>query len=82
MAQRARAGGTVHVYGHADDAGSEWANHDLSIDRADRVARALRAAGVPAGRIRAHGAGDQYPLGPAGSLRNRRVELALHGSSQ
>ncbi|MEC8424142.1 MAG: OmpA family protein, partial [Myxococcota bacterium] len=77
MAQRASDGGVVHVYGHADDAGTEWANHDLSLDRAGRVARALRGAGLPPGRIRVHGAGDQYPLGPVGSRRNRRVELAL-----
>ena len=80
MAGRAAAGGTVHVYGHADDGGSEWANHDLSLDRANGVARALRGAGVTS--VSVHGAGDQYPLGPVGSLPNRRVELALHGSGQ
>lgn len=78
MARTAGQGGTVHVYGHADDGGSEWSNHDLSLDRAHAVARALRSAGAPS--VRAHGAGDQYPLGPAGSLRNRRAEIAFRAS--
>jgi outer membrane protein OmpA-like peptidoglycan-associated protein len=75
---RHASAGVVQVYGHADDAGSDWADHDLSLDRAAAVARALRAAGVPASRIHTHGAGDGFPVASAGSAANRRVELALH----
>jgi OOP family OmpA-OmpF porin len=72
---------TLVVIGHADRAGSEPYNWDLSLDRADAVRGALAAMGVPARLIAVRAAGETEPLvATADGVRerqNRRVEIVL-----
>ena len=66
----------VAVTGYADPAGEASDNQALSRRRADAVAEALRAAGVPAGGIRTAARGATV-----GSVdeRARRVEITFDG---
>jgi cytochrome c oxidase subunit 2 len=65
----------VTVSGFADPEGGPQANKDLSRLRAQVVADALVADGVPQGRIRRRAIGSvAYTLD---SLESRRVEIAL-----
>lgn len=50
--------GQLTVVGHADRAGSEQYNQQLSAERAAAVAQELAAQGVPASRIRTQAAGE------------------------
>lgn len=50
------------VVGHTGTRGSAAANQALGRERAERVAAALRDAGIAAGRISAHSAGGSEPL--------------------
>jgi outer membrane protein OmpA-like peptidoglycan-associated protein len=73
--------------GHTDGFGTEAYNFDLSLRRARRVADALAAAGIAAGRISSQGLGKSRPLttetkpdgsdDPEGRARNRRVEVVI-----
>ncbi|HWI24699.1 MAG TPA: OmpA family protein [Lysobacter sp.] len=73
----------VVIEGHTDGQGEADANLRLSQQRADAVAAALAAAGVPRKRIRAVGRGESDPLADdataAGRARNRRVEIVVSG---
>ena len=64
----------VHVIGYTDRAGSPQADFALSKTRADKVAMALVADGVPPDRIvrEAHG-----PVGGATHVQRRRVEVVV-----
>jgi OmpA-OmpF porin, OOP family len=72
---------TVVVAGHTDSRGREAANLTLSRARAEAVAKALKASGVGADRIRAEGYGSQKPVADnstrAGRQQNRRVTLEV-----
>jgi outer membrane protein OmpA-like peptidoglycan-associated protein len=66
----------IAVTGYADPAGAASANQELSQRRAEAVAAALRAAGVPAGGIRTAARG----AAAAGTAeRARRVEITFDG---
>ena len=71
----------AQVVGYADARGSEPANVQLGAQRAEAVARALIAAGVPADRITSASGGEQNPEATnataAGQAENRRTELTV-----
>lgn len=74
----------VVVTGHTGPEGDPEANLDLSRDRAEVIAEALRAAGLPADRIVVRGAGGAAPPAveegeSAASLarRAKRAEIRL-----
>jgi hypothetical protein len=79
VAEAAACPGVVNIVGHTCDLGDETFNVSLSLQRAEAVAAALRAAGLPPERIRVHGAGEGSPLVEARTLSarraNRRVEV-------
>jgi OmpA-OmpF porin, OOP family len=70
---------SVTVAGHTDSTGSEDTNQMLSRARAEVVANALTAAGVPGDRVRAQGYGSSRPVADnstdEGRALNRRVAL-------
>ena len=69
------------ITGHADRAGSDAYNWDISLDRADAVRGVLEAMGVPAALIAVRAAGETEPLAPTEDgvreRKNRRVEIVL-----
>jgi outer membrane protein OmpA-like peptidoglycan-associated protein len=71
------------VDGHADGAGPEAYNLDLSRRRAERVRDLIVRRGVPAARISVAARGESAPAVPNGDRPeplNRRVELSALGS--
>jgi outer membrane protein OmpA-like peptidoglycan-associated protein len=70
----------VEVSGHTDSDGSPPANQALSERRAEAVADALRAAGIPAVQISAAGYGEDKPIAPNDTAKNkalnRRIEFS------
>jgi outer membrane protein OmpA-like peptidoglycan-associated protein len=71
----------VIVEGYTDSTGSEDHNQELSQRRAQAVADALAAHGVPAARYQAVGRGQAFPVATnstsAGRQQNRRVEVVF-----
>ena len=69
------------VEGHADSTGSEQTNLALSYRRAESVAAALVAGGVPESSLNVRGLGEyQVMVGePSDSERNRRVTMRVPG---
>jgi outer membrane protein OmpA-like peptidoglycan-associated protein len=71
----------VIIEGHTDSVGSDSYNEELSRRRAQAVADALHARGVPAERLEAKGLGKSYPVASnasvAGRQQNRRVEIVF-----
>ena len=69
----------IAIIGHTDSRGSEEANHELSVDRAQAVADALTENSVSAQRISVRGMGESRPLASnetaEGRAQNRRVEI-------
>lgn len=76
----------IVIEGHTDNTGSAEYNLDLSRQRADAVARALRSQGVQSNRIETRGHGEGYPVASndtqAGRLQNRRVEIVIEGEPE
>jgi len=74
----------IEVSGHADETGPEALNQKLSNRRAQAIARALEAAGVPRSKLLISGAGSQNPAvvgkTKADYSKNRRTELKLIGT--
>lgn len=81
-------GGLVRVIGHAsrsgttgDNAKQNLANFNISLARANAVARELSRLGVATDQIQVAAAGAQQPLyyetAPTGEAGNRRVEIYL-----
>ncbi len=70
----------VEVSGHTDSDGSPTANQALSERRANAVADALRAAGIPAVQLSATGYGEDHPIAPNDTAKNkalnRRIEFS------
>ena len=86
-----RRGGTVRIVGHAssrtrnmDATRHALVNFQISLDRANSVARALMSMGVPARSIAIGARSDSQPrffeVMPSGEAGNRRVEVFLDGS--
>ncbi len=71
----------ISVVGHADSAGSEEYNYQLSLNRARAIAELLVRIGVDRAVIRISSHGEGNPLVPAGDNvaepRNRRVEVTV-----
>ncbi|WP_216086802.1 OmpA family protein [Ferrimonas balearica] len=69
------------LVGHTDSNGSTRYNLELSLRRAEAVARALVVAGVGREQLRVYGEGESSPVAsnatPAGRAQNRRVELII-----
>ncbi|MGH6950558.1 MAG: OmpA family protein [Vitreimonas sp.] len=71
----------VRLDGHTDNVGDRAANVDLSLARANAVARLLSERGVDPSRITTAGFGPDRPVGSndteAGRAANRRLELTI-----
>ena len=71
----------VDVYGHTDNVGSDEANFDLSIKRAEAVANYLAGQRVNPRRLSLQGFGETRPVAsngtPDGRAQNRRVEIKI-----
>ncbi|CCG07218.1 OmpA family protein [Pararhodospirillum photometricum] len=78
---RANPATLVRVEGHTDSVGSTAQNDDLSVERANAVARALTQDGTLTNQVQAYGFGQTQPVAtnttPAGREQNRRVEIIL-----
>lgn len=70
----------VEVSGHTDSDGSPTANKNLSERRAKAVADAIIAAGIPSAQITASGYGEEKPVAPNDTPKNkalnRRIEFS------
>jgi outer membrane protein OmpA-like peptidoglycan-associated protein len=71
---------SVDVLGLADAVGTPAANLELSKKRAEAVAQALSANGLPAAEFRVGAAGDAGALTAKGQTRplRRRVDVTVH----
>jgi outer membrane protein OmpA-like peptidoglycan-associated protein len=73
--------GTIEVQGHTDDTGTPDGNLRLSASRADAVREAIVQNGVDPSRLTSHGYGQDKPLVPNTSeknrAKNRRVQLLI-----
>jgi outer membrane protein OmpA-like peptidoglycan-associated protein len=71
----------VEVQGHTDDSGTPEINLRLSADRANAVRKLLVDNGVDGGRLTARGYGQEKPLAPnttaKNKAKNRRVQLVI-----
>ena len=71
----------VLIEGHTDNVGNTAYNIDLSLRRADVVARALSLGGIADERVVSKGYGEMYPLvensSAQGRQQNRRVEIVI-----
>lgn len=71
----------VDVYGHTDNIGSDQANFDLSIQRAETVANYMAGQQVNPRRLSLQGFGEARPIASnatdAGRSQNRRVEIKI-----
>jgi outer membrane protein OmpA-like peptidoglycan-associated protein len=75
----------IQVIGYTDSIGSDAANDQLSLRRAEAVRAWLLSAGIPGQYISVEGMGKRNPVAPntfpngadnpAGRAQNRRVEL-------
>lgn len=69
------------VEGHTDAFGDIQYNYTLSLARAQEVARALLAEGIPESKISTRGYGETTPIASnqseQGRRRNRRVEVII-----
>jgi outer membrane protein OmpA-like peptidoglycan-associated protein len=75
----------VTVEGYTDNVGSEKANLQLSVSRANAVRTALVQAGIDSKRITAKGFGMSQPAAsnatPEGRQANRRTEILVVGET-
>jgi outer membrane protein OmpA-like peptidoglycan-associated protein len=71
----------IRVEGHTDSTGPDAYNQELSLRRADAVARVLLARGVKSEQIMTAGFGENQPVADNSSLSgrqaNRRVQLYI-----
>lgn len=75
----------IQVEGYTDSVGSDTANEELSLRRAQAVRDYLVTRGVPAEQIQAAGRGEANPIADnttaEGRANNRRVEIVIQPSS-
>jgi len=80
---KARPDVKLEVQGHTDNVGGDDYNQKLSDSRANAVLQWLRAKGIAADRLTAHGYGLKVPIADNGSdegrAKNRRVEIKKQG---
>jgi len=69
---------SIEVQGHTDSDGSEAGNIDLSNRRANAVAAALEARGVPKGKLTAKGYGQSQPVAPNDTAENKAKNRRIH----
>ncbi len=78
---RARKPTEISVFGHADSIGSDQVNARLSAERAELVARLLKASDPSVGRIEVRWFGSKapsQPIDPRGAQpKNRRAEVMI-----
>lgn len=71
----------LEVTGHTDNIGTETANRELSLRRANRIRDYLVAQGVETVRIKTFGRGEAEPVATnataAGREKNRRIEIVF-----
>jgi outer membrane protein OmpA-like peptidoglycan-associated protein len=64
-----------------DPYAQQQVNYQVSMERANAIARALTRAGVPASLVQVAAAGSASPVAPetmpAGEANNRRAEIFL-----
>jgi len=74
-------GKKVILYGHADNRGSEEANYNYSLLRAEHIKTKLIESGIDEFQIMVEAMGDEFPIAsndtPEGRKMNRRVEMSL-----
>ncbi|RIX46075.1 MAG: hypothetical protein D3M94_10185 [Rhodocyclales bacterium GT-UBC] len=74
----------VRIDGHTDNTGQASYNDQLSLRRAQAVADAMQAAGMPANGMTVRGLGSRIPVTDNhtsdGRAQNRRVVLVIAGS--
>lgn len=74
---------SIQVLGYTDSSGSDSHNQQLSLERAQAVARYLGNNGVSSDRMTAVGKGEQNPIATnasaEGRANNRRVEIVIEG---
>lgn len=71
----------IRIEGHTDSRGTASYNEELSLRRAEAVARVLSSRGVAPGQILVLGMGEEQPVAsndtPVGRSTNRRVQLHI-----
>jgi len=72
----------VEVSGHTDSDGKAAANQALSQRRARAVADAIVAAGIPVGQITAVGYGEDKPVAPNDTARNKALNRRIEFSAR
>jgi outer membrane protein OmpA-like peptidoglycan-associated protein len=74
---------TIKLGGYTDNKGPADFNMKLSRDRADNVLAELVKLGIDAGRLKAEGYGEQYPVASndteEGRAQNRRIDIRVTG---
>lgn len=82
-AKNCSAGYLIEVGGHTDNKGKPASNQTLSELRANAVVKYLIKAGVPEGKLKAVGFGQNKPIDDNGSVdgrrKNRRIEFTVSG---
>lgn len=77
---------SIQITGHTDSVGSKQSNHTLSFNRANTVANYLASRGINRSLIHTQGRGESQPIAnnktKYGRAQNRRVEIAIKGSSR
>ncbi len=71
----------ITVYGHTDNTGSDEVNENLSVKRAESVAKYLKNSGISGNRITTEGKSYSMPVASnstaEGRAQNRRVEIYI-----
>ncbi len=74
-------GANFLIEGHTASTGYEAGEMKLSLERAEAVARALKARGISSERFICKGSGGKKPIAPnttaEGKAKNRRVEITI-----
>ena len=77
---------SIDIVGHTDSVGSSQSNQQLSINRANSVARYLTSRGIAQSMLRTNGLGESQPIADnntaQGKAKNRRVEMAINVTSR
>lgn len=72
---------SLRIDGHTDDAGTLEYNQQLSVRRAEAVARVLATCGFPRDHMQVRGLGKTHPIADnstaAGRAENRRVAIIV-----